>query len=99
VRAPRRLRVSAYRRPRPLSRTDPVKGVEPTPIVAQVMRFECLPLGSLGSRWMDCDEAAVDLDLVRGLVGAGIGFHNSAFVVVRYAATTATRLPRSFSMK
>ena len=32
---------------------------------------------------MDCDEAAVDQDLVRGLVGAGIGgSSNSAFVVV-----------------
>jgi hypothetical protein len=32
---------------------------------------------------MDCDEAAVDQDLVRGLVGTGIGGSgNSAFVVV-----------------
>jgi len=32
---------------------------------------------------MDYDEAAVDQDLVRGLVGAGIGgSSNSAFVVV-----------------
>jgi len=32
---------------------------------------------------MDCDEAAVGQDLVRGLVGAGIGgSSNSAFVVV-----------------